>query len=103
MCHLEDPPPRYGHIYIINLDPPSSTKQYEVMIKNFFNYICVDFIQIMVGSLGGHGKWVHWKHLYFILQNVMYCGQIEPFIHFMTWSWNEVQHLASRVRVIFLE
>ncbi len=69
------PPPRYGQIYIISFDPPPNTKQYEVMIGNFPNCTCVEFIQMMAGSLGGWGKWVHYKHLYFILQNVMYYGQ----------------------------
>jgi hypothetical protein len=55
---------------------------------------------MMASSLGGHGKWAHYKHLYFILQDVMHCGQIEDFIHFLTWSWNEVQKLTSHVRAI---
>ncbi len=67
-------PPRCGHIYTINFSPPPSTKQYEVTIGNFLNCTYVDFVQMMVGSLGGWGKWVHCKHLYFILQNVMYYG-----------------------------
>jgi hypothetical protein len=99
----EIPPPRYGQIYIISFDPPPNTKQYEVMIGNFPNYTCVEFIQMMASSLGGRGKWVHYKHLYFILQNLMYYGQTKPFIHFLTWSWIEVQHLTSCVRVTFLE
>jgi len=50
---IEVLPLGYGHSYIIDFDPPFSIKQYEVMIKNFLNYICVDFIQMMVGFLGG--------------------------------------------------
>ncbi len=42
-------PPRY---YIINFGPLPSTKQYEVMIGNFLNCTCVDFIQMMASSLG---------------------------------------------------
>jgi hypothetical protein len=61
------PPPGYGQIYFISSGPPLSIKQYEVMIGNFPNCTCVDFIQMMASSLGGQGKWVHCKHLYFIL------------------------------------
>ncbi len=100
---IEVPPLTYGQIYIISFNPPLSTKQFEVTIGNFHNCTCVDFITMMVGSLGGQGKWVHCKHFYFILQNVTYCGQTEPFIHFLTWSWDEVQPLTSHVRVIFFD
>jgi hypothetical protein len=87
---IEVLPPIYGHIYIINSGPPPNTKRYEVTIGNFPNCIYVDFIQMMASSLGGQGEWVHCKHLYFILKNLMYCGQTKPFIHFPAWSWNEV-------------
>ncbi len=100
---IEVLPPRYGQIYISNFSPPPSTKQYDVTIGNFPNCICDDFIQMMAGSLGGRGKWVHCKHLYFILQNVMYCGQIKPFLHFLTWSQNEIQCIMNHVKVIILK
>jgi hypothetical protein len=58
---------------------------------------------MMASSLGGRGKWVHCKHIYFILQNVMYYGQMEIFIHLSTWSWNEVQPLMSHARVVVCE
>jgi len=29
--------------------------------------------------------------------------QMEIFIHFPTWSWNEVQRLRNRARVVFRE
>ncbi len=35
--------------------------------------------------------------------NVMCCGKIEDFIHFPTWSWNEVQKLTSHARAILFE
>lgn len=30
---------------------------------------------MMASLLGGEGKWVHCKHMYYILQHVMYCGK----------------------------
>jgi hypothetical protein len=44
-----------------NSNPPFSTKEYEVTIGSFHNCTCVDFIQMMAGSLGGQRKWVHYK------------------------------------------
>jgi len=96
------PSPRYGQIYIVSFGPPPTIKHYAVMIGNFPTCICIDFITMMASSLGGHGKWVHYKHLYYILQNVMYCGQTKDFIHFPTWSWDEVQHLMHCAREINL-
>lgn len=97
------PPPRYGHMYIISSYPPLSRKQYEVMIGNFPTYICVDIITMMASSLCGFEKWVHFKHLYFIIQNVMYYGQMENFIHSLTWSLNEMQCLTNHVNVIIVK
>jgi hypothetical protein len=72
------------------------------MTGNFPNCTYVDFIQMMIGSLGGWGKWVHYKHLYFILQNVMYYGYyFHSFLN--VWNWNEVQRLTNHVRLIILK
>ncbi len=100
---IEVPLLRYGQIYIMSSGAPLSTKQYEMTIGNFFPCICVDFITTMANSLGGHGKWAHCKHLYFVLLNVMYCGQTKKFIHFLTWNQNEMQHPTNHVRVVVHE
>jgi hypothetical protein len=55
----------------------------------FYIYLVV----MLVTSLGGCGAWVQCKHLYHILQNIMYCGQSKKFIHYPTWSWDKVQWL----------
>jgi len=92
----EVPPPRYGQIYIINFGPPPNTKQYEVTIQNFFNCICVDFIQMMVGSLvGGSGCIANIS----ISSCKMWCIMTK----YPTWSWNEVQCIMCCARVIILE
>jgi hypothetical protein len=77
--------------------------QYEVIVGNFPTCTCLGFTKMMASSLGGCGKWAHYEHLYFILQDVMHCGQIEDFIHFPTWIWNEIQKLANHVRAILFE
>jgi hypothetical protein len=40
------------------------------------------------------------KHIYYILQHVMHCGQLEEFIHCPSWNWNEVQCLINHVMQI---
>ncbi len=51
----------------------------------------------MVASLlGQRRKWVPYKLLYYELQDVMFCGEFEIFIHFPTWSYDEVCHLLDR-------
>jgi type III secretory pathway component EscU len=61
------------------------------------NY-CIYFIVTLIISLGIHGAWVQCKHLYHILQNIMYYGQFEEFIHYPTWNWDEVQRLLARAK-----
>ncbi len=94
------PFPGYGKIYKIILGPTENCKQYEVIIGNFPTYTCIDFVLMMTCSLGIHGKWVHCKHLYYILQQVMLCGLMKTFIHHPTWSWNEVHKLTTKTTMV---
>jgi hypothetical protein len=71
---LEVPPPRYRWIYKILFGQNPNKKQYEITIGNFPTCICLDFIALMSCSLGWWGKWVLCKHMYYILQHVMFCG-----------------------------
>jgi hypothetical protein len=48
---------------------------------------CINFVVMLATFLGGCGTWVQCKHPYHILQNIMYCGWIEKFIHHPMWSW----------------
>jgi len=59
-------------------------------------YICLDFVAMISNSLGQQGKWVPCKHMYYVLQHVMFYGQFESFIHFLTWNCDEVCHLLNR-------
>jgi hypothetical protein len=54
---------------------------------------------MVTSLLGQQGKWVPYKHLYYELQDVMFCGGFEIFIHLPTWSCLEVCHLLDRVMV----
>jgi hypothetical protein len=44
-------------------------------------------------SLGQQGMWVLYKQMYYVLQHVTFCGEFENFIHFPTWSYDEVCQL----------
>jgi hypothetical protein len=39
----------------------------DVTIGNFPRCSCVYFVRMLVGSLGGHGVYVHYKHVYYVL------------------------------------
>ncbi len=41
---------------------------------------CMDFVTMVSSSLGKQGKWVPCKHMYYVLQHVMFCAQVEIFI-----------------------
>jgi hypothetical protein len=85
----------YGQVYKILCGKISNRKQYEITIGNFLNYICIDFMTMVSSSFGKRGKWVPCKQTYYVLQHVMYCGQFEIFIHFLTLSCNEVHGLLA--------
>jgi hypothetical protein len=93
----------YGWIYRVISSLIENCKQYEVMIDNFLTCTCIDFVSMFIGSLGGYGKWVHCKHLYYILQILMFYGLMETFIHHPIWSWDEVHKLTSQTRTIEVE
>jgi hypothetical protein len=46
-------------------------------------------------SFGKRRKWVPCKQMYYVLQQVMFCGQFEIFIHLLTLSSNEVHGLLA--------
>jgi hypothetical protein len=55
---------------------------------------------MMDSSLGKKRPWVPCEHLYYILQYAMYYGIRKPFIHFPSWSWDEVHRLLHRAKVL---
>ncbi len=95
---IDVPSPRYGQIYSIVLDD----QRYDVTIGNFLGCSCVYFVKMLVGSLGARGVYVHCKHVYHVLQMIMFCGLMEEFIHHCTWSWDEVQRLLKSSKVFEL-
>ncbi len=84
---IDVPLPRYGWIYCIL----SYDKWYDVTIGNFHWCSCVYFVAML--ALGGLGTYVQCKHVYHILQLIMFCGFMEDFIHYCMWNWDVVQCL----------
>jgi len=56
----------------------------------------MDFVTMVSSSMGKQGKWVPCKHMYYVLQHVIFCGQVEIFIRFLTWSCDEICRLLAR-------
>jgi hypothetical protein len=50
---------------------------------------------MLASSLSGRGAYMQCKHVYHILQMIMFYGLMEDFIHYCTWSWDEVQRLLK--------
>jgi len=61
-----------------------------VTIGNYLGCSCIYFVIMSASSLGGHGAWVQCKHMYYILQNIIYCGQAKKIIHYPMWSWDKL-------------
>jgi len=57
---------------------------------------------MLAGSLGGHGVYVQCKHVYHVLQTIMFYGLMKEFIHHYTWSWDEVHHLLKHSKAFEL-
>jgi hypothetical protein len=71
-------------------------RQYEATIKKNWTCICLGFVNVVANLFDQWRKWVPYKHLYYELQDVMFCGEFEIFLHFPTWSCDEVCHLLDR-------
>jgi hypothetical protein len=85
--HVDVPSRRYRRIYNILSDD----QRYNVTIGNFLEYSCFYFVKTLASSLGAHGVYMHYKHVYHVLQMIMFYGLMEEFIHHYTyWSWDEV-------------
>jgi hypothetical protein len=64
---LEVPPLRYGRIHKIPSGQNPNKKQYETTIGTFIACICLDFVEMISSLLGLQGKWMLYKHMYYIL------------------------------------
>ena len=92
------PEPGYGVVFILHTPGSILKELYEVTVSNFpactyrgFRYMCTS-------ALGNPTKkWILCKHLYFILQNRMFCTVDDVFIHCPSWTTNKVRLLMSKM------
>ena len=75
--------PCYGIAFtVIILGSISKKVLYEVTISDFPAYTCRGFQYMCASALGNPlKKWILYKHLYFILQNRMFCTIGDTFIY----------------------
>jgi hypothetical protein len=85
----------YGQIYNILSGGLTNRRQYEITIGKFPTCICLDFVGMVANSLGRSMKRVPCKHLYYVLQHVMFFEEFKNFIHFPPWSCDGVCHLLD--------
>jgi hypothetical protein len=69
----------YGQIYSIFC----GHKCFNVTVGNYTCCFCIYFVVMYVAFLGERRPWVQCKHLHHILQNIMYYGKFEEFIHYL--------------------
>ena len=96
---MKVPQPSYRVVFTI-ITPGSISKKvlYEVTISDFPAYICRGFRYMCTSALGNSSKkWILCKHLYFILQNCMFCTSGDTFIHCPGWTPNKVRPLIDRM------
>ena len=93
------PEPCYGVVFTLHILGSILKKElYEVTISDFPACTCIGFRYMCTSTLGNPTKrWVLCKHLYFILQNRMFCTIDDAFIHCPGWIVNEVWLLMSRM------
>jgi hypothetical protein len=74
---LEVPPPGYGWIYMIISSQNPNKNQYEITIGNFLACTCLDFVTMIFCLLSRRGKWVPYKHMYYVLQHVVFVANLK--------------------------
>ena len=94
------PKPSYGVVFTIHTFGSILKKElYEVTISDFLACTCRGFHYMCISAFGNlTKKWILCKHLYFILQNRMFCIVDDAFIHCPSWTFNEVRLLMSRMK-----
>lgn len=73
----------YGWIYKITCGETSNIRQYEITIRNFLACSCLDIVTMVLSSLGKWRKWVPCKHMYYVLQHVMFMANMK--FSFTSW------------------
>jgi hypothetical protein len=97
------PFPSLGAIILLESGVEPNKKVYRITISHFPEYTCLDFQNMVVASIGKRGQYVNCKHLYYIFR--YFCKmnyEDDKFIHFPSFSFNEVKQLLVRAQIIIV-
>ena len=88
------PFPNLGAIILLESRVEPDKKVYQITINHFSKCTCPDFLSMAVALIGKQGQYINYKHLYYIFHYFykMNC-QDDKFIHFPSFSFNEVKQL----------
>ena len=77
---------------------------YRVIIGDIPHCKCPDFTKMFSHALGKKGKWVYYKHLYYVFRFLCKVDyESDKFIHAPTYTYNEVIQLFELVGIVEYE
>ncbi len=86
--------------FVIETDVPPNVCHYQLTIGDFPNCKYFDFVKMFMIALGKRGRWVYYKHLYYIFFHVMHCNpKLDVCIHKPTLSFDEVSSMLTRASI----
>jgi hypothetical protein len=97
------PFPGLGAIISLEFGVEPDKKVYRIIISHFPECTCLDFLNMVVASIGKQEQYVNCKHLCYIFR--YFCKincHDDKFIHSPSLSFNEVKQLLVRAQIIIL-
>jgi hypothetical protein len=92
-----------GAIISLESEMEPNKKVYRITISHFPECTCLDFLNMAVASIGKQGQYVNSKQLYYIF--CYFCKmncEDDKFIHFPSFSFNEVKQFLVRAQSILV-
>jgi hypothetical protein len=90
------PHPGFGCIVTLDSGVPPKVQQYLITIGTFPECSCQYFKDMATKTLGKHGQWTNYKHLFFVF---IVIGSLDSnrdaFIHVLSFSLNEVKRILE--------
>jgi hypothetical protein len=77
--------PSFGAIVSLEFGIQPNEKVYKITISQFLECPCLDFVNMVVASIGNQGQYVNCKYLYYIF---CYFCKDDKFIHSLSFSFN---------------
>ena len=92
------PKPNFGVVFTVIIPGSILKELYEVIVSAYSACTCKGFWYMCASTFGNPSKkWILCKHLYFVLQNCMFCTVDDAFIHCPRWTLNKVRLLVGRM------